>query len=75
MPPKGKTSIVLPDMVDMTLEQFNTIYPQWLRWRATDKRFLPVRGGLRDQPTFLMDGLLFLDSIFENLVALNNEQE
>ena len=55
----------------MSIERFNEIYPEWLRWIATGRKFLPVAGGLRDQPEDLMDSLLLLDGEFELLMEIN----
>jgi hypothetical protein len=57
----------------MTMDTFKKIYPLWTWWRATEKRFLPVLAGLRDQPQEIMDGLLYLDDIFERLLRQQQE--
>lgn len=74
VPISGKVRIVLPDLVDMTIERFDLVYPEWLRWVGTGRRFLPRRGGLRDQPSDLMDDFFFLDGLYENLIAVNTPE-
>jgi hypothetical protein len=49
------------------MERFNYIYPEWLKYHATG--ILPRGGGLRDQPSELMDDLLFLDSLFDKILG------
>lgn len=56
----------------MTDEEFESVYPVWLLWRATDRRFLPTE--LLKQPQKLMDGILSLDDIFERIVNQIEEQ-
>lgn len=66
VPKKGdrKKSIV-PAVLDMSIEEFRDVYPTWLQWRATEKKFLP--SDLRRQPQKLMDGVLYLDSLYEKI--------
>lgn len=66
--------VTIPKTVPMTLKRFRQVYPEWLRWMATERRFLPVRGGMRDQPSGLMDDLLFLDGLLQSLTELNRQQ-
>lgn len=56
----------------MTEEVFERVYPVWLQWVATDRKFLPT--DLRRQPQVIMDGILQLDSIFEKMVAQQRER-
>lgn len=70
--PKAKPDNFIPESLEMSLEDFNEIYPQWIMYRATG--FLPVAGGLRDQPQRVMDGLLYIDSVFEKMCNQVQEQ-
>ena len=56
----------------MSEEEFEHVYPVWLQWRATEKRFLPTE--LRRQPQQTMDGILYLDSLFEKMVEQQNQR-
>jgi len=71
--PRLKASNMLPDTMELTVEEFKDIYPTWLQWRATDRRFLPTE--LRGQPQFLLDGLLYIDGIFEKIVSQIIDQD
>lgn len=71
--PKSEVDNSLPLVMDIGIEEFRDIYPTWLQWRATERRFLPTE--LRGQPQSLLDGLLYIDAIFEKLVAQMVEQE
>jgi len=57
----------LPEIMSISLDEFEDAYPTWLQWRATDRRFLPT--DLRRQPEPLMSNILYIDSIFEKMVA------
>jgi len=57
----------LPDELDISLDDFKEAYDVWVKWRATDRRFLPT--DLRRQPEPLMSNILYLDSIFEKMVG------
>jgi hypothetical protein len=72
--PSDESALFIPDILNISLEEFNRIFPDWVKWRATDRRFLPYAGGLRDQPTRVMDGLLYLDSIFQKMLNQYFEQ-
>lgn len=50
----------------MSEEEFERVYPVWVLWRATDRRFLPT--DLLKQPQALMDAILELDGHFERMV-------
>jgi hypothetical protein len=54
------------------LRRFEDAYPTWVQWRATEKKFLPTE--LRKQPGTLMDDILYIDSIFDNMVGQRMEQ-
>jgi len=57
----------------MSIKEFEDVYPTWLQWRATEKKFLPTE--LRRQPQRLLDGVLYIDSLFEKITAQITEQE
>lgn len=57
----------LPDELEISFEDFEETYDVWVKWRATDRRFLPTE--LRRQPEPLMSNILYLDSIFEKMVG------
>jgi len=56
----------LPDVLEISLDEFEDTYDTWVMWRATERRFLPT--ALRRQPEPLMSNILYLDSIFEKMV-------
>jgi len=58
--------------MSLSLADFNKYFPTWLQWRATSRRFLPTE--LRGQPQKLLDGLLYIDGIFEKMVRQIEEQ-
>jgi len=55
----------LPDTMNITLDEFNEIYPTWILWVATNRRFLPTE--LRKQPQEDMDKLLYLDMLAQKI--------
>lgn len=65
--PKGKPDTSLPEVLDISLKEFTAIYPTWIQWQATGKRFLPT--DLRKQPQALLDGILYLDALMEKIVG------
>lgn len=62
----------VPDIHEMSVERYNEVKPIWIRWRATERRFLPTE--LRKQPDTLMDDILYLDSVFDAMVGQRMEQ-
>lgn len=70
--PRIKPDTFIPPVLEISLEEFYEIYPEWLKYRITG--VLPVSGGIRDQPERVMDGLLYIDSIFEKICNQVQEQ-
>ena len=64
--PSSKSDSFVPPVLDITEEDFHEVYPDWVRWRATARRFLPTE--LRKQPETLMDKLLYIDSVYEAML-------
>lgn len=53
----------LPDTLDVTEKDIAFYRDVWVDWVAGDKKFLPVAGGLLDQPARMMRTFFLLDSI------------
>jgi hypothetical protein len=64
--PSEEPDTYIPEILDITLEEFEIVYPVWILWRATDMKFLPSQ--LIREPQELTDNILYLDNIFEKMV-------
>jgi len=56
----------IPPLLEISEDDFLDVYPTWVQWRATGRRFLPTE--LRKQPSGVLDQLLYIDSIFDKIV-------
>ena len=70
--PPRKPDTSLPSVLNITLAEFEAVYPTWIQWVATGRKFLPTE--LRKQPQYLLDTLLYLDAIMEKIVNQMMEQ-
>lgn len=61
--PKENPDNYIPEILEMDMETFLDVYPDWLRWRALDKRYPPTV--IRQQPRALLDAFIYLDSLLE----------
>lgn len=73
--PSDRPDNSLPMYATISRETFDAIYPEWVQWVAGGRKHLPCAGGMRDQPEGLMDGLFYLDMLFEKMVAQLEEQK
>jgi len=65
--PKKDPDFSLPDFLDISLEEFVDVYPDWLRWVALDRRYPPTV--IRQQPRDLLDKFIYLDSLLEKMTG------
>jgi hypothetical protein len=70
--PRDEPDTFIPEVLDITIEDFEEVYPLWVLWQATGKRFLPNQ--LLEQPQVLTDQLLYVDSIFQKMVAQHDKR-
>lgn len=65
--PSKNPDYSLPEIIDLTYDEFIEAYPTWLQWRQTDRKFLPTE--LRKQPQPLFDNILYIDSLMEKIIG------
>lgn len=63
--PKDNPDYSLPEILDITIDEFIDVYPDWQLWQATEKKFLLTE--LRKQPRDKMEKIIYLDSLLEKL--------
>jgi hypothetical protein len=72
--PKVDEDNSLPLELEISLDEFRAVLPDWIMWVSTGRKFLPRKGGLRDQPEHVMNVILYIDMLFEKIVAQVLEQ-
>lgn len=65
----------LPDILDVSQLQMDSYWDVWLMWMGTDRKHLPVAGGLEDQPLEMMTTLFRLDSVHSKILASVMEEK
>lgn len=70
--PSEKPNYSVPALLDISAEEFGDAYDMWLKWRATEKRFLPTE--LRRQPQPLFDNMIYIDMLFERMLGQQIER-
>lgn len=66
-------SAVLPEVLDISLDEFVEAYPDWVLWRAFDKRYPP--SVIRQQPRWLLKSFMYLEYMLDKMLAEKHEQD
>lgn len=67
-----KPDNAIPAELNITYDRMMEVYPMWLLWRATDRRFLPTE--LRKQPQDLLNDIIYIDLLMEKIVGQQLEK-
>lgn len=51
----------------MTIYRLDDIWPVWLQMRGMDWHFLPYGGGLLEQPGWMMEGIIKLETMYQRI--------
>lgn len=63
----------LPEILDISLEEFVDYYPDWVMWRALDKRYTPTQ--IRQQPRRLLQVFIYFEMMLEKMSEEIREQD
>lgn len=62
----------VPTILDITWDEFVEAYETWVVWVATGRKYLPTE--LRKQPQPLFGNMLYIDMLFERIVAQQRDR-
>lgn len=70
--PTKTPDYTIPELLEIDLETFIEVYPDWLRWVALDRRYPPTV--IRKQPRILLDAFIYLDMLLGKMEGEFYEQ-